>query len=150
VLKRRGRLLLLLAGALVVAAASVGLWSTYRQAPVVVDPACPPLLSNTSSATEDFGDTVTWAGQTYWLTSGKARGGEQVGVVTCSFLADRGDSGLRVAPGPWPDGAATVLARGTSLHVPAEDRAGRGLVARTSEGDLLYCLEDDQAFAPTC
>lgn len=66
------------------------------------------------------------------------------------MLADKGDSGWRVAPGPWPDGAATVLPRGTSLHHPFEDRSGRGLVARTSDGDRLSCLEDEQTFAPTC
>lgn len=151
VLDRRRRLLLVVLAVVVVAAtASVGFWLTHRQLPVVVDPACPALLTNTVDATEDFGDTVTWAGQTYWLTGGDVRGAAQVGVVTCSYLADRGDSGWRVAPGPWPDGAATVLPRGTSLHVPAEDRAGWGLVARTSAGDRLYCLEEGQTFAPAC
>jgi len=148
---RRTRLLVVvLAAVVVLAGGSVAVWSTQRQVPVVVEPACPPLLSNTTSATEDFGDAVTWAGQTYWLTEGKTRAGEQVGVVSCSVISDLGDRRWRVAPGPWPDGAATVLLRGTSLHAPAEDRAGRGLVARTANGDHLYCLEDAATLAPTC
>jgi hypothetical protein len=148
---RRTRLLVVvLAAVVVLAGASVGVWFTQRQVPVVVDPACPPLLTHTTTATEDFGDAVTWAGRTYWLTEGKTRAGAQVGVVSCSVTNDLGNREWRVAPGPWPDGAATVLLRGTSLHAPAEDRAGRGLVARTSEGDRLYCLEDAQAFAPAC
>lgn len=142
--------MLLLAVALVAVGGSTAYWFTHRQVPVVFDPACPALLTNTSNAAEDFGDAVDWAGRTYWLTEGKTRGAAQVGVVTCSFLTDRGDSGYRVALGPWPDGAATVLPRGTSLHAPAEDRAGRGLVARTSKGDRLYCSEDEQAGAPVC
>ena len=141
---------LVLAGVLIVAGVSIGSWYVNRPVPVVVDPACPALLTNTSNATEDFGDTVKWAGRTYWRSEGETRAAAQVGVVTCSAIADLGGRGWRVAPGPWPDGAATVLPRGTSLHVPSEDRGGRGLVARTRDGDRLYCVEVDPASPATC
>lgn len=142
--------MLLLAVVLVLGGGSVAVWATQRPQRVVVDPACPALLTHTDNATEDFGDTVSWAGRTYWRTEGKTRGAARLGVVTCSVLTDRGDTRWRTAPGPWPDGAATVLPRGTSLHVPVEERGGRGLVARTAEGDRLYCLEDDVVAAPAC
>lgn len=148
---RRGRLLvLLLAVVLALGGGSVAVWATQRPVPVVLDPACPAFLTHTSNATEDFGDTVEWGRRTYWRSDGSTRAADRLGVVTCSVLADRGNTGWRVAPGPWPDGAATVLPRGTPLHLPTEDRGGRGLVARTSEGDVLYCVEDDQASGPTC
>jgi len=135
---------------LVLAGASAALWSTYRQVPVVVDPACPALLTNTRNGTDDYGDTVEWAGQTWWRSEARTTAdGAQLGVVTCSMSDMPNDHGWRVAPGRWPAGAATVLPRGTTLHLPREDRAEQALVARTAEGDHLYCLDDD-AGPPTC
>jgi hypothetical protein len=148
--RARGVLVLALVAVLVVAGASYGVWRSQRQVPVVVDPACPALLTNTSNGAEDFGDTVEWNGQTYWSSEGRTTAAAQLGVVSCSVSAMPNERGWRVATGAWPDGAATFLPRGTTLHVPREDRAGRGLVARTTDGDRLYCRDDGSAAPPTC
>jgi hypothetical protein len=149
---RPGRLLLLvLAAVVVLAGGSAAFWFTHRKISVVVDPACPRLLTNTRNSTDDYGDTVEWAGQTWWRSEARTTADtEQVGVVTCLVSAMPNEHGWRVASGRWPDGAATVLPRGTTLHLPREDRAEQGLVARTAEGDRLYCLDDDPAGPPTC
>jgi hypothetical protein len=139
-----------LAAVVALAGASVGFWFTHREVEVVVDPACPPLLTNTRSSTDDYGDTVEWAGQTWWRSEARTTADvEQLGVVTCSMSDLPNEHGWRVAPGRWPDGATTVLPRGTTLHPPREDRAEQAIVARTAEGDRLYCLDDD-AGPPTC
>lgn len=148
--RTRRVLVLVLAVVLVLGVTSYGLWRTQREVPVVVDPACPALLTNTSNGAEDFGDTVEWGGRTYWSSEATTTAAAQVGAVTCSVSAMPNEDGWRVATGAWPDGAATFLARGTTLHLPREDRAGRGLVARTSDGDRLYCRDDGSAEPPTC
>jgi hypothetical protein len=149
----RGRrvLVVVIAVVLVLGAASYGVWRTQRQVPVVVDAACPALLTNTRNSTDDYGDTVEWAGQTWWRSEARTTGDlEQVGVVTCSVSAMPNEHGWRVAQGRWPDGVATVLPRGTTLHLPREDRAEQGLVARTADGDHLYCLDDEPAGPLSC
>lgn len=141
---------LVLAVALVVAGTSVAFWSSHRQLPVVVDPACPALVTNTSRSTQDFGDTVTWGGRTWWSSEATTTAAAQVGAVTCSVSAMPNENGWRVTSDPWPDGAATLLPGGTTLHLPREDRAGRGLVARTPDGDRLYCRDEGAAEMPAC
>ncbi len=146
----RRRVLLVVLAVVVVAGALTGRWWTTRQVPVVVDPACPPLLTNTSNGTDDYGDVVEWDGRTWWRSEGRTTAdAEQVGVVGCVVTEMPNAHGWRVAAGPWPDGAATVLPRGTTLHLPREDRAEEALVARTAEGDRLYCLDDDVG-SPSC
>ena len=143
--------MLALAVVLVVVGASVGYRYSQRQVPVVVDPACPALVTNTSNGTQDFGDTVTWAGQTWWRSERRATAGAaQLGVVTCLVADIPNEQGWQVASGPWPDGAATALPRGTTLHPPREDQAAPALVASTTEGDVLYCVEDAQTGTPGC
>jgi hypothetical protein len=94
---------------------------------------------------------VEWDGRTWWRSEGRTTADtEQVGVVTCLVGEIPNEHGWRVAGGDWPDGTATVLPRGTTLHLPREDRAEQALVARTVEGDLLYCLEDAQTGVPAC
>ncbi len=140
---RRWRLLVLVLVVVLAGAVAGTAWSVRRPVPVVVDPACPPLLRGTSSATDDYGDTVDWHGQTYWRSEDRTRAGEQVGVVTCSISTMPNEQGWSVAQLPWPDGTATVLPRGTTLHLPREHRSGPALVARTTTGDRLYCLVED-------
>ncbi len=141
---------MVLVAVLVLTGASVADWFTHREVPVVVDPACPALLTNSSNGSEDFGDTVHWGGRTYWSSEGRTTAAAELGVVTCSVSAMPNEDGWRLAPGAWPDGAATFLPRGTTLHLPREDRSGRGLVARTPDGDRLYCRDEGSAEAPTC
>ena len=127
-------------------------WFRYahRQVPVVVDPACPPLITHTSNATDDYGDVLQWQGRTWWRTERRTTADTNaLGVVTCSVTAMPNPHGWRVAQQGWADGTATVLPRGTPLFTPAEDRAEEAVVARTAEGDRLYCLDDD-AGAPSC
>src|SRR4051794_79686 len=83
--RARGVLVLALVVALVVAGAAYGVWRTQRQVPVVIDPACPALVTNTSNGSDDYGDTVHWGGRTYWSSEARTTAGaEQLGVVTCS------------------------------------------------------------------
>lgn len=147
----RGRVLSVLAlvvVVVVVVASTVSWWDARRQ-PVVVDAACPALLPGTSNATEDFGDVVAWQGQVLWRTEERTGAGEQVGVVGCTVVSMPNPDGLRVAPLPWLDGTSTVLPRGTTLHQPREARSGPALVARTSDGDVLYCRDVENG-PPTC
>lgn len=137
--RRRRLVLIVVAAVLVLSGASVALWLGHRQVRVVVDPACPPLLTHTDDRTQDFADVVTWEGRTYV----RAEHGpdleptEDVGVVTCLVGAMRNPEGWRLAPGPWPDGTATRLPEGTVLR-----RAGeRGLAAVEADGPTLYCVQ---------
>ncbi len=132
-----------------VVVASTVSWWTHRQEPRVVDAACPPLLTNTSNAADDYGDVVAWSGRSLWRTGGRTTAGEQVGVVGCSVSSMPDRDGLRVSQLPWADGTATVLPRGTTLHRPREDRGGSALVARTAAGDVLYCPDVENG-PPTC
>ena len=147
----RGRVLVVLALALVVTVvgASTVSWWTHRQVQVVTDSACPPLLTNTSDAADDYGDVVEWHGQSLWRTELPTRAGEQVGVVGCAIGSMSNPEGLRVAQTPWADGTSTWLPRGTTLHLPREGHAGPALVARTPEGDVLYCPDVENG-VPTC
>ena len=139
----RGRVLIVLVLVVTVAAivASTVSFVRHRQAPVVVDAACPPLLPGTSNATDDYGDTVQWAGRVWWRTEGRTKADSNpVGEVTCSIGDIPNENGWKIAPG-WADGVATVLPRGTRLSSPSEDRAGEALAASTPGGDVLYCPE---------
>ena len=139
----RRRLLAVLAVLAVVAV--VVAWAAARRPPrqelVVVDPACPPLVSGTSDAADDYGDTVEWSGRTWWRTEGRTTADTHLasGVVICSIAEIPNAKGWRVAQQDWADGVATVLPRGTRLYSPREDRAGSALVAATPQGDVLYC-----------
>lgn len=139
----RGRVLVVLVLVVTVAVivASTVSFVRQRQAPVVVDASCPALLPGTSNATDDYGDTVESAGQTWWRTEGRttAEPSLQVGVVTCSISEMPNENGWKVAQDDWADGVATVLPSGTRLYSPREDRAGEALVASTPGGDVLYC-----------
>jgi hypothetical protein len=146
---------LVVALVVVLVAAVVGGTAAYRHAHrqvlVVVDPACPPLVTNTSDATDDYGDVVQWEGQTWWRSEARTRAdSDEFGVVTCTVGSIPNEHGWRVAQQGWPDGTATVLPRGTRLYGPREDRAERTLVARTAAGDVLYCLDDDHSGPPAC
>ena len=139
--------------ALVVAAVGgvAGYRYAHRQVLVVVDPACPPLVTNTSDATDDYGDVLQWGGQLWWRSEGRTKAGtDELGVVTCTVGAIPNEHGWKVAQQGWPDGTATVLPRGTRLFTALEDRAEQAVVARTDQGDVLYCLDDDPAGPPTC
>ncbi|MGI3782332.1 MAG: hypothetical protein ACRYG2_16345 [Janthinobacterium lividum] len=145
----RGRILLvLLAAVVVLAGTSVAFWFTHREVPVVVDPACPALLSNTTNAAVDFADVVTWGGRTYvraedgpdWVL------GDVTGVVGCSVGEMDNPKGWQVATGPWPDGTATRLPRGTALR----DAGEHALVAEEPGSLTLYCEGDPGTLAPTC
>lgn len=147
----RGRVLVVLVLVVTVAVivASTVSYVRQRRAPVVVDAACPALLPGTSDATDDYGDVVEWRGQTLWRSEQRTTAGEQVGVVGCSVTSMPNPDGLRVSQLPWPDGTATVLDRGTTLHLPQEDRGGPALVARTADGDVLYCPDVENG-PPAC
>lgn len=144
--------MLVVLAVVLVALGAVGVSSVYRYAhrevPVAGDPACPALLTNTSNAAEDFADVVTWAGRTYvraddgpdWALS------DVTGVVGCSIGEMDNPSGLRVADGPWPDGTATRLPRGTELHLTGD----RTLVASEPGGPTLYCVADPTTLEPEC
>ena len=90
--------------ALVVAAVGgvAGYRYAHRQVPVVVNPACPALVTNTSDAAQDFADVVTWTGRTYvkaedgpdWVQ------GDVAGVVGCSIGEMDNPKGWGVATGP--------------------------------------------------
>lgn len=147
----RRRVLLVALAVVVVVGVLAGRWWTTRQVPVVIDPACPPLLTNTSDATDDYGDTVHWDGRTWWRAEGRTTADtDELGEVVCSISQMPNEHGWRVSQQGWPDGTATVLPRGTRLYTPSEDRAEQALVARTADGDVLYCLDDDQPGPPSC
>jgi hypothetical protein len=158
VLRRRRLLVVVLAAVVVLVGASVGVWSTQRQVPVVVDPACPPLLTNTSNGLDDYADLVTWGGNRYVGAAAyddtpkvtEVRAGAVLGLVTCSFSSMSNDRGWSVAPGPWPDGTATGLERGTPLRAVEGRAPGRALLAQTAEGDRLYCLADAETLDARC
>jgi hypothetical protein len=150
---RRRVLVVALVVALVAAVAVGTAWYRYahRQVLVVVDPACPPLITNTSDATDDYGDVLQWDGQTWWRSEGRTKADtNQLGVVTCTVGSIPNEHGWRVAQQGWPDGTATVLPRGTRLYTSLEDRAEQTVVARTDAGDVLYCLDDDRPGPPRC
>jgi hypothetical protein len=147
VTRRRRLVVLVLAAVVVLAAAVVGVWFTQRQLPVVVDATCPALLTNTSNASEDFADVVTWRGRTYVAVEDGPdwAQGDTAGAVTCSIGEMDNPEGWRVAPGAWPDGTATRLPGGTVLHLVGD----RALAADESGALTLYC-ETDDTLEPHC
>ncbi|MGI3780474.1 MAG: hypothetical protein ACRYG2_06810 [Janthinobacterium lividum] len=141
-------MVLLIAVVLVVVGAGVGYRYVHRQVPVVVDPACPALLTNTSDAAQDFADVVTWDGRTFVRAEERPSRvlSDVAGVVGCSVGEMDNPKGWGLAPGPWPDGTATGLPSGTELRRTSD----RGLVAAAPEGPILYCEADAGTLDPSC
>lgn len=150
---RRVLLVVVLAVVLAAGAVTTG-WLVRRPGPVppggVTTPGCPSLLPGTLDAVQDFADLVVWRGRTYVSGSDKdADVGTQLGTVTCSIEQMDNPDHWRIGPTPWPDGTATGLVNGTPLYVATGYEPGRALVARTADGDRLYCAADD-SLVPTC
>ncbi|SDS62943.1 hypothetical protein [Microlunatus soli] len=157
----RRAIVLIMVGALVVAGpAAFFAWLTFSRLRefterAVIAPGCPAVLVGSNNAAEDFADMVTWQGRFYVRTEWAAGYPEsvrqivkdvvlddRVATVNCS-LADRSSTdGQMIAPGPWPDGTATGLPKGTVLHALRGVDTSCALGALTDSRPRAYVAVD--------
>ena len=154
---------MVLAGCLAVGLA-IGVWVTLKDRnpqtgpPAVVKAGCPAVLPGTSDALDDYADMVVWQQRTYVRDEGRygsavpaeIRLGRPVTTIGCSLADPSSTEGNRVAPGPWPDGTATGLDRGTPMYAVHGTRPFCLLGVKQHTEVIVYVAVDFDDNAPLC